>query len=463
MDDCGAGLHLPLHLLVWPDALLRCRLRAHEAWQLLRLDRLLSLRVACCRRVALHRFCPRRLHLARCPSADHGSWALEATLHCCVLVLHVGASYCMRTWTLIEVHQTLAAHNWRTERLAAEGLLNLLCDCVLELDSELCIVKESAKFASMILVREVGTIVGRTMHEFLVESSKSTLSNVLRSGAIAGALNMELVDTMRNTITVEMFYIQFSESAASQKRYFVGLREFGDISRIIRERPGGEPAVQPLAAHANMDRPPMSFTELSDASFALQTVSQVEAAVLAPGPSQEEQVVVRSNDVDASRVHDIIMRLTNKQPSKFRRCSDSVASKAASASTKPEAMEATLTQLIRSWMPGEVATESACCIYHAAIASVKAVALQLETKPCDQNFALIGQWQCVDCGFLTEQARADDECVVCNMCKHSEPSAVIPQHVQRDATAASDSSGFPGTSSVLHASRLQGTRPVMQL
>eukprot|EP00929_Paragymnodinium_shiwhaense_P045606 TRINITY_DN23276_c0_g2_i5.p1 TRINITY_DN23276_c0_g2~~TRINITY_DN23276_c0_g2_i5.p1 ORF type:complete len:621 (+),score=45.61 TRINITY_DN23276_c0_g2_i5:117-1979(+) len=385
------------------------------------------------------------------------SWGLELTLHLYILASSIGVTYMTRMWTLIEVHQTVAAHNWRTERLAAEGLLDLLCDCVLELDNELCIVTESAKFASMVLVREAGTLVGRGLDEFLLESSRSTLSNVQRrvdaQETCAGAMNMQLLDAMRNLITVEMFYIRFSDSAASQARYFVGLREYGDVSRIIRESPGTgfRNTISQAGLSAGVSMP--CHSELSSTPTVLQPISEV-ALQFTSNPSREEQAVgpeqpcVRTGDVDATRVHDIIMRLTNdkgqKQPPKYRLCSDS-STAAGTCYTKPDAMEAMVMQLMRSWSAaGDVPLGYDCCAYHTALAVVKTVVQKQESKPCIPSFARIDKMQCKDCGVLAEQVPADNECLICNMCK---PSDLPPPAAKASSKALATESSESGWAS----------------
>eukprot|EP00929_Paragymnodinium_shiwhaense_P045600 TRINITY_DN23276_c0_g1_i3.p1 TRINITY_DN23276_c0_g1~~TRINITY_DN23276_c0_g1_i3.p1 ORF type:complete len:668 (+),score=112.10 TRINITY_DN23276_c0_g1_i3:62-2065(+) len=400
------------------------------------------------------------------------NWALELYLHFYILASSLGITYLTRTWTLIHVHQTAAAHNWRTERLAAEGLLNLLCDCVLELDSDLHIVMESAKFASMVLVRD--SIAGRRLDEFLLGSSRNKLYEVLRGNSlsVAGAMNMDMMDSLRNTIKIEMFYIQFSDIQASQERYLVGLREYGDVSCIIRQpqAAGAEPQAadeQPTAQHA----------ELSSSSSALRPISEVAIRVAASKlpPSDEElrsqhqprerqeQVVYpagdesaddehvvddrrkreedvvrnRAGDVDATRVHDLIMRLgggTNCQKQPKFRFSAEVASareapEAAMRATKQEAMAATLLQLIKSWSAAEAAflTKGACCVYHASLGAAKRVLEKEQAKPCDQQFGRTTKWQCVDCGVLhEEELPQDNDCVVCKLCNEaaSQPAAL---------------------------------------
>eukprot|EP00929_Paragymnodinium_shiwhaense_P045609 TRINITY_DN23276_c0_g3_i1.p1 TRINITY_DN23276_c0_g3~~TRINITY_DN23276_c0_g3_i1.p1 ORF type:complete len:663 (+),score=89.82 TRINITY_DN23276_c0_g3_i1:99-2087(+) len=409
------------------------------------------------------------------------SWALELTLHLYILASSVGVTYLTRIWTWMQVHQTVAAHNWRTERLAAEGLLDLLCDCVVELDNDLRIVVESAKFASMVLVR--GSLVGRRIDEFLVQSSQSTLSGVLHgnSQAVAGALNMEMMDALENTLKIELFYIQFSDIQASQERYLLGIRGYGDVSRIMRET--RLPGVQSSAA---TEQATPQHSELSATSSALRPVSEV-AVQVAPSTTltsaedflfgnlrkrqehvvnraddapphdepfvgnrlnREEQIHNRAGDVDARRVHDIIMRLAGSEEQKqLASCPDVTSSGTTSAgrsamtTTKPDVMAAMLLQLVKSWSAAEAASSMsrACCEYHASLAVAQMVLDGQRAKPCQRDFLKTGMWQCGGCGVLHEKEPRNNECVVCNLCKPSESLAAASplalQQMERNAEA----------------------------
>eukprot|EP00929_Paragymnodinium_shiwhaense_P024844 TRINITY_DN15179_c0_g1_i2.p1 TRINITY_DN15179_c0_g1~~TRINITY_DN15179_c0_g1_i2.p1 ORF type:complete len:636 (-),score=82.61 TRINITY_DN15179_c0_g1_i2:390-2297(-) len=351
-----------------------------------------------------------------------------------VLLYSNGAAYLVRTATLGEVHQAIAARTWRTERQAAEGLLDLLCDCVVELNSNLHMVSKSAKLASMLFITEPSRLLERPLDWFMTQASKTTFSDVLRAGnnTVAGAINLELQDTMNNVIAVELFYIQFADSVDGQNCYLVGLREYGDGD--IAAVPRGTQATIGPSRSASFASVPEELDSAA-APEGLHSVVQLEGrsdrSPSVRGAACLETISEYSalSESDVCRVDEPVRQLSTipslsvswltRQEPTFRARTDELAPGA--RSTQPTVMRAMLVALLETWMPGDPAPIDfeACCLYHASLAHLKGLVAEMSADACTAAFDKGGPWQCITCGVLAaDSVTPNDRCSSCELLEH---------------------------------------------
>eukprot|EP00929_Paragymnodinium_shiwhaense_P055410 TRINITY_DN27756_c0_g2_i1.p1 TRINITY_DN27756_c0_g2~~TRINITY_DN27756_c0_g2_i1.p1 ORF type:complete len:387 (-),score=60.73 TRINITY_DN27756_c0_g2_i1:171-1331(-) len=134
--------------------------------------------------------------------------------------------------TVIQVR--LMAEDEATSRVAvmfeaAMRLLDLLCDAVVELGADLCLIADSPKMAGMLFLSGKTNLKELEFGNLLSEEDRLHFNDVLGGvaaghGPDVGALNLALNDSMGNKLHLEAFYIHIA-GGAGKTRYLLGLRE----------------------------------------------------------------------------------------------------------------------------------------------------------------------------------------------------------------------------------------------
>lgn len=144
--------------------------------------------------------------------------------------------------------------NAETHFTAASTLLGLMCDAVVELDSNFCLTEHSKALAAMLL--KSSNIQGVSLMDFMPLDDADRAMQHFRSlcgGAatvLAHAFHTRLVDSCSTKLETEVFQVKYTRMNGEQC-HLVGLREFSDAKFGSAERrEDSTPCVDPQVAES---------------------------------------------------------------------------------------------------------------------------------------------------------------------------------------------------------------------
>eukprot|EP00931_Biecheleriopsis_adriatica_P082144 TRINITY_DN5553_c0_g1_i4.p1 TRINITY_DN5553_c0_g1~~TRINITY_DN5553_c0_g1_i4.p1 ORF type:complete len:547 (+),score=60.04 TRINITY_DN5553_c0_g1_i4:55-1641(+) len=156
------------------------------------------------------------------------------------LVFEVGSSIILllvvsgvKQWTLTTIHQEIDVSNLKLEKTGAMTLLDMVCDVVVELDKDLAIRRDSRRFAALLLRSSTRSIEGTPFAEFIAsEEERDTVLSKLSATAVdseafVGTCRAKLLDSLRNPVDMEMFFVKVSLQDGGC-HYLLGIREVVD-------------------------------------------------------------------------------------------------------------------------------------------------------------------------------------------------------------------------------------------
>jgi len=305
------------------------------------------------------------------------------------------------------VRQEITATTLKGETAAQTGLLNLVCDVVVELDQDLHIIEDAPKLSALLtLGGRTRSLKGAKLQDFMpAEEDKQRFEQRLLEPAadndfgegqgysdfLPGALPVKMLDSLGNNLSVELFYSQCKY--LGQRRFFIGLREqmyepIGDLEGFARKKKKKHGSRRRNAASASTD---------------------AEA-------SAEESEASSSNgsgdsDLDPSELGG---SSSNLQPGRL------IAPSWKRITDKGKNMV-----VVRALEKCNIRLGRKCCAWHAAISDMKTTLDRFEGYSCARGFTVVGDWQCAQCLAMESRQPGDDNEIGigqgvqgCSTCSH---------------------------------------------
>ncbi|CAE7261000.1 unnamed protein product [Symbiodinium natans] len=126
--------------------------------------------------------------------------------------------------------------NANTQLSAAQSLLRLTCDAVVELDGDLCLTKHCPELAAMLLKGRCN-LEGKKLTEFMPPMEVLRAEENLRRFSDddpepAQAFHTRLVDSISSRLCIELFQVQYKEMDG-RHCHLVGIRDFTDSPGLL--------------------------------------------------------------------------------------------------------------------------------------------------------------------------------------------------------------------------------------
>ncbi|CAE8581453.1 unnamed protein product, partial [Polarella glacialis] len=137
-----------------------------------------------------------------------------------------------------ELRREIEGRAMNNQSLAARSLLRIVCDIVIELDSELALTENVPGLSAILMMTSGRSTKGTPLHHFIPdEEDKAQLKQKMCSSSEepnqhAGAFHTRLMDSFGSIICVEIFHVKY-ERIDEKAHYLVGLREFADVPPIV--------------------------------------------------------------------------------------------------------------------------------------------------------------------------------------------------------------------------------------
>ena len=119
---------------------------------------------------------------------------------------------------------------------AASALLELTCDAVCELDSDLKLQLHSQKLATMLLRRSGVSLEGRKLTDFIAPGEAERAQEILmsQSDRAAHVFHTHLVDSYSSKFRTEVFQVKYA-MMDGRECHLLGLRDFTDLKSLAGE------------------------------------------------------------------------------------------------------------------------------------------------------------------------------------------------------------------------------------
>eukprot|EP00929_Paragymnodinium_shiwhaense_P037232 TRINITY_DN19876_c0_g1_i1.p1 TRINITY_DN19876_c0_g1~~TRINITY_DN19876_c0_g1_i1.p1 ORF type:complete len:450 (-),score=59.32 TRINITY_DN19876_c0_g1_i1:1480-2829(-) len=223
-------------------------------------------------------------------------WQYVVSSPCCedasrfVPTLHILMSLILMNCPVIVQNSVLAVDkaNRRTGIMysAAMGLLNLLCDVVIELGEGCCLEEEAPKLNAMLFLQGSTSLRGMSLTNFMPEAEQRHFLDALAGidagrRSQVGAINVTMNDSIGNTLRLEAFYVQIQAVEVVKTRYLIGLREHAQNEDSVALLPPAPMQHTPSlrAGMQSREDPP----EPSESSFASSSEYSTAESVATPG------------------------------------------------------------------------------------------------------------------------------------------------------------------------------------
>jgi len=309
-------------------------------------------------------------------------------------VIIIAAVFAFKQWTLAGIHQEIQFGILKSENSASMSLLDMVCDVVVELSSDMKIVQDSRAMAAL-LMRSSGTsVAGRPFCDFLPDDadrrSLAECLSALGTGpeAAVGSCRVHLSDSLGNRVGAEIFHVRVTIHD-DEYRYILGIREFSDA---IPDFPPFQHAARRVPAQQHQQRgPARKGTPPAPAQASLQA-RDPPAALAIEAPARR---------ADCRRFPSLV-ETRGDIP-----CKDIVFA-------------------MNHW--NMRAPRTMCCPFHAYVADLKAMVRHtLSQLPCVAEFPDPVYWrlQCQSCGSIYD----DVDIPSCDACG-SEDLGKLPQPVE---------------------------------
>eukprot|EP00929_Paragymnodinium_shiwhaense_P042152 TRINITY_DN21865_c0_g1_i1.p1 TRINITY_DN21865_c0_g1~~TRINITY_DN21865_c0_g1_i1.p1 ORF type:complete len:545 (-),score=46.12 TRINITY_DN21865_c0_g1_i1:26-1660(-) len=260
--------------------------------------------------------------------------------------------------------------------LVASGrLLDLFCDCIMELSHDLQILSDARRFAAMLFLGKDNTMIGSRFTNYVDKDCLERLDQALHGvsggegGPPAGALSVRVRDSLGSWLAVEMFYIRF-RGVDTKTRYLVGLRE----PNQDQERPASDEDALPCTRR--------------------------QRATPEDGPISRNRIDAGGQTAPTDSRQPIVQKAA---PEPFL---------AGKPLTTLQGKRALVNATLRS--VNFLQHGRACCPHHEAMESFIGTLNALLQQPCDVNFSCYTSWQCDHCKVLASSRPVDNVCRCCS-------------------------------------------------
>eukprot|EP00930_Biecheleria_cincta_P008736 TRINITY_DN11027_c0_g2_i4.p1 TRINITY_DN11027_c0_g2~~TRINITY_DN11027_c0_g2_i4.p1 ORF type:complete len:590 (+),score=73.83 TRINITY_DN11027_c0_g2_i4:119-1888(+) len=301
---------------------------------------------------------------------------------------------------LSELRLDIDAANQRAEKSASMLLLDMVCDVIVELTSDLTITHDSRGFAALLMRSSGKPVTSLPFCDFIFNEVDRVMFmdkiSALRMGPeeTVGTCRVSLSDSLCNHVKVEMFFVKVCVDEG-ELRYIIGIREFTDEipsmqsfqkktqkSKTARQVTGN--GTPPMLEHVSFD------TAL--AKHESQAGHADEAGQTSPETQSAHVEVPEKND--------------NLHFAKL-------------APSRVEAQSATILMTMGSW--NCKVPRTTCCSYHAYAMDAKIAVRRLLQHECMDGFPLHSPSgvQCQQCGML-QPDWADHQQESCKLCSSTE-------------------------------------------
>ena len=261
---------------------------------------------------------------------------------------------------------------------AVSGLLDIVCDAVVELDETGTIISPSPNLSNLLLLSGAPSLQGRQLQQLLHgDEDKRIFREFIseeRKTRNAVARHLDMKDSWGSPVRMELFSVTFS-GAKSKAKYLVGIKEDRDFAR-----PTGDDG-----------------SARGDSKLPLPSSS---------GPGQEPW---SSEGSDAGSV-------VSRPAERFFE---------GAMPTSSRALDASLIHIMQTWNLGcgsRVALT--CCSYHAAIGTLALRVKQLGKTCCLRDFKFLDGAQCGRCGIRRHLEEWGGGCIMCEIVERYSPRIV---------------------------------------
>ncbi|CAE8630531.1 unnamed protein product [Polarella glacialis] len=139
--------------------------------------------------------------------------------------------------SLVECRMDVEARGFKNQKTATGKLLNIVCELVFKLDTEMRFTEDNVAFKTFLMLSGGRSLLGRTLMEFMRDpDDKQAFKKMLLAAdpagdTCAGVFHTRMSDSVGSMVTVEIFYCKF-EGIDYRMRYLVGIRECTDVPSI---------------------------------------------------------------------------------------------------------------------------------------------------------------------------------------------------------------------------------------
>jgi len=290
------------------------------------------------------------------------------------------AAVAFKYWTVAGLRQEIRFGVLKSEASASMSLLDMLCDVVVELNSDMTIARSSPAMAAFLMLSPGKSIAGMHICDFVPDETerRSFKDRIFASrtwpkasvGPSVGTCRLRFSDSMSSPVNVEIFFVKV-DLLNEDCRYMLGIREFSD-------------EVAPMPTFPKAEGRPRRRRE----SARKGTPHTCELASLeATGPQEAPDPQATPPGGDGLRYPGL---LPTMRSAKYKQ----------------------LVELASCW--NTTVPMMACCPFHAYIADVRKIARETGSGlPCIVEFPcspLQGK-QCQKCGVLC--CEDEEECAHC--------------------------------------------------
>eukprot|EP00928_Gymnodinium_smaydae_P046129 TRINITY_DN3072_c0_g2_i1.p1 TRINITY_DN3072_c0_g2~~TRINITY_DN3072_c0_g2_i1.p1 ORF type:complete len:540 (-),score=57.20 TRINITY_DN3072_c0_g2_i1:88-1707(-) len=295
-----------------------------------------------------------------------------------------------KRWAISAARQEIYISNLKVENSASSSLLDLVCDVVVQVDSQLTIKHESLALKAMLMKTGGATTKGVPFTSFIADDQERQLftwqllaPRTVSEGKV-GTFRTTLSDSLRNRVSADIFFVAI-EMDVDVVHYLLGVRELNERDVM------GAPSF-PLREDSQEDK-----KKVKRSSSKKGTPSNYERADFneAAGPSPP----VASDNLHFPQ---LLLTSTNAQYISMLHC-------------------------LSSWNVNVDSTT--CCSFHAYVLAAKMVTSEFRKAPCDARFPSLARegTQCQMCGMI----EAGEGNVSCGLCESSDvkPYRLKPESV----------------------------------
>jgi len=285
------------------------------------------------------------------------------------------------------------------KKSAMNSLLELMCDVVVEVDSDLKIAEESPRLAAMLTPGSRSAVKNTCLEKFMpFDEDKDKYKSQLRveGGLNAGVLHVKMRDSMSNLISVDLYYVQCSHNE-DKKHFLIGLRESADIQ--IAAMKGSSKPRKKKPAEAQSSSSGSSPRIQNQESTMHHDAEGIRAPIQIGAKDCSEDASCGTRNISlglsgtqswaSGKMSEFIPRQLPLQGGLLRRDLNA---------TQDAGFTLSLISAMSRWN-FKIPKES-CCPVHAAIEALQDYAAVLKSYPCSQEFGPKGSTQCQRCGLV---------------------------------------------------------------
>lgn len=273
---------------------------------------------------------------------------------------------------------------------AVTSLLLATCDTVVQLDANLDIEDHETKFAQ-VLMRDVSSITGTPWTSCILNAEDRERFQFVMDDAVldvAGLLHMDLCDSIKNPIAVEIQYVPFIGPDA-RRRVVLGITERSRFEEVPSLPELSRPTLTQLDAFSRLETKKEPIKRCSSRSG---TPSFAASAPV--------QSLAASGCCKKFEWHDgkkFAVEQGKRMLKGFNKTSD----------TAKDVLVLEMLQRLNVFV-----AKNSCCKFHAALKDLDMTVKRLRKGACQQDWCVEADWQCGECGVM-DLENADNHCDVC--------------------------------------------------